>query len=30
VVAVSTCPDDVYPTNGDDGTPRDVLLRLGG
>jgi hypothetical protein len=30
VVAVSACPDDVYPTNGGDGTPRDVLLRLGG
>ena len=29
LVAVSACPDDVYPTNGGDGTPRDVLLRLG-
>ena len=29
VVAVSACPDDVYPTNGGDGTPREVLLRLG-
>jgi hypothetical protein len=29
IVAVSACPDDVYPTNGGDGTPRDVLLRLG-
>ena len=28
LVAVSACPDDVYPTNGGDGTPRDVLLRL--
>jgi uncharacterized protein YcgI (DUF1989 family) len=30
VLAVSACPDDVYPTNGGDGTPRDVLLRIGG
>jgi uncharacterized protein len=30
IVAVSACPDDVYPTNGGDGTPRDVLLRIGG
>ncbi|MEX2201287.1 MAG: urea carboxylase-associated family protein [Dongiaceae bacterium] len=30
LVVVSACPDDVYPTNGGDGTPRDVLLRLGG
>ncbi len=29
VIAVSACPDDCYPTNGGDGTPRDfsVLLR---
>ena len=30
IFAVSACPDDVYPTNGGDGTPRDVLLRVGG
>jgi uncharacterized protein YcgI (DUF1989 family) len=30
VVAVSACPDDVYKTNGGDGTPRDALLRIGG
>ena len=30
LVAVSACPDDVYPTNGGDGTPRDIMLRVGG
>ena len=30
IFAVSACPDDVYPTNGGDGTPRDILLRTGG
>jgi uncharacterized protein YcgI (DUF1989 family) len=29
ILAVSACPDDVYPTNGGDGTPREVLLRTG-
>lgn len=24
VVVVSSCPDDVYPTNGGDGTPREI------
>lgn len=30
ILAVSACPDDVYPTNGGDGTPREVMLQLGG
>lgn len=27
-VVVSSCPDDVYPTNGGDGTPRDIGLTV--
>jgi uncharacterized protein YcgI (DUF1989 family) len=28
LLAFSACPDDVYPTNGGDGTPRDVEIHL--
>ncbi|MBT5434320.1 MAG: urea carboxylase-associated family protein [Alphaproteobacteria bacterium] len=28
LMVFSACPDDVYPTNGGDGTPRDVLIEL--
>lgn len=30
VVVVSSCPDDVYPTNGGDGAPREVLVTVAG
>jgi uncharacterized protein YcgI (DUF1989 family) len=30
LMAFSACPDDVYPTNGGDGTPRDVDIVLSG
>ena len=28
LLAFSACPDDVYPTNGGDGTPRDVHVEV--
>ncbi|MEM7119861.1 MAG: urea carboxylase-associated family protein [Pseudomonadota bacterium] len=28
VMAFSACPDDVYPTNGDDGTPQDAHVEV--
>ncbi len=28
VVVFSACPDDVYPTNGGDGSPREVEIRI--
>lgn len=30
VLVCSSCPDDLYPTNGGDGSPREVELRIGG
>lgn len=27
-IVCSACPDDIYPTNGNDGTPRDAVLDL--
>ncbi len=30
LLVCSACPDDLYPTNGGDGSPRDVELRIGG
>lgn len=30
LLVCSSCPDDLYPTNGGDGRPRDVELRIGG
>ncbi len=29
IAAFSACPDDVYPTNGGDGRPRDAHLEIG-
>ena len=28
LMAFSACPDDVYPTNGGDGTPQDAHVEL--
>jgi uncharacterized protein YcgI (DUF1989 family) len=28
VVSLSACPDDIYPTNGGDGAPRDAEVRI--
>lgn len=28
MIVVSACPDDVYPTNGGDGTPKDISVVL--
>lgn len=28
-IIVSACPDDCYPTNGGDGSPRDVVIEIG-
>lgn len=28
IIIVSACPDDCYPTNGGDGSPRDVLIEI--